>query len=1257
MRRLSLLFFAILLPCAASAERLPVPGRRPPAPRDSIRTEAFRARQERDWGRAADLQQRMLAADGMDGFALRELATVAWERGEAERFLEALAVARPRVLAGVELSPAAAAYARGTCEYLLGRLVSSRRHLEEAVRARPDWGWPHLTLMRTLACLAAPRGEVRAHAAVAYADPDALRAALAGRLRHRGIAAPDRPPENERDVLDFLRTVPWTALDAEDIAIWAEEDRSPRSRAAWEARWTEQRRRHGAAADYLASAFASRVTRDLAPDAALDFLAARARESGGAPAWRREEGRFLALTGRFARAESVARALPPRGPRYHDDLLRAGGDSQSRATLMGWADSLAGASLWPDDASAVRTTYEQLGDEARRRGFDSLLAEEAPVTLLSERLDGLIADDLDAAAALLDSLRAADAFLGTLGRFELESREARGDTVSRATLDSLPADLREWAAVELADRAAASGRYERALRLWDHAERVTRPHLGVLAVPLPTLLLRGQRAAALRQCERLVAEAEGCPGVEHEVLMTLVSLGEREAALRRLDRLTASAADEPYWLAQAAFAALHLGREARADSLLDAAKRGSPDSRMARYVEARMLAERGQRDRALVVTEGLLRDRPGDSRFRSLRATLREPGAQDEPAPERAVADRFGSLGDDLTGTDWILPLSAVADTVTNLSAVYLLQRDQIACDRIESVVSRRHTTIKLLSREALETLRTVRLSFFVSEGPPTVREARIVQPDGRVVKLDRRDFKVTSSTDSDVDVGEERHLVLPMPDLRVGSIIDIEFEEVTRSDISDGWAIRMFLPPEYRTLRRVLEIRTRQGLPVTLKLGAGAPEPAVRTTGAYLSRTWDLADVPPIEVEDSGGSPFESHPWVGVTSHASWGAAFESFRADFWKRVTLDRELRDLAARLTRDAPTPGARLDSLVGYVVRHVNYVAIELGRGRVMPSPASEVLRRGYGDCKDMAVLLIALAEASGMAAQPVLVSFDGIRPPTDDFVDPGSFTHMVVLLPGPDGGRWCDPTVGVPCAADLPMSVAGLRGLTFSRTEPARLVQIPPPRAAAQGMNMSIDVRPAERNTATIDVRARFRGEPARAIEEFVAQSDTAMVRAAVERLMAYGLWTTCRQERWTVEDRACGSITLAAAYRDTAWGSGSNTVTFSLRTEVADPLVSYPPAEGRRTDVVCDYPFSDTVVVRLHDGAGWEVVPEVAALPVRGPTYEGTLESRRLQEGDDRCLQITQRFELRERRMTPEAYRTFRQDWLRFLSCVYQPYR
>ncbi|HEU4333773.1 MAG TPA: DUF3857 domain-containing protein, partial [Candidatus Eisenbacteria bacterium] len=810
--------------------------------------------------------------------------------------------------------------------------------------------------------------------------------------------------------------------------------------------------------------------------------------------------------------------------------------------VLGRADALVARSLDSKFASAAEAGYLAYDQQERLGALRALRAREGPVEALQDRIGSTIHTDLAAAHALIDSLRAARAGFD-YGHLERQLREAAGDTVAFAELDSLSAAGAKWECTALASLALNNGNPARARRLWDYADRRGPPMLWQLQIRARAWMSLGDSAYALAAVRKILDDPVAAPAILPAAVGALVDLEGRDAALDHIrSRIHAPDPDPDLCLGLAPIAQF-LNEAGLADTLLAIAAAPAPQMRTLRITRGWIHAMRGDRAGARRELSRVLEEQPGRKEVAEKIASLE--GTPSTAGPEfMADPARDGeALNEDLEKTDWIVARSAAVDSLPPSPFAYVALRRRFVCESASGYETRDRTIVKIRTEDGVDAWRVYRIGFQSSDGAPRVLVARVIQPDGTVQNVNPSEMVVGADPDADADVSESRFLMIPMPGVKPGTIVDVAHVASHRSPFGNGWswmtAFAQFAP----TLESTIEIQTRPGLPVTVRFGGGAPEPQTFESRDRTVRKWTLAPVPEFQVEQVMYRWLDRVPWIGASTYPAWDVAAERYRDTFWKQIELTSELKSLAARLVAPAKTPEAKVDSLMAHVSRTVSYVAIEIEDGRVIPTPAREVARRGYGDCKGMSALLIALCEAAGLEAWPALVPFGLEDPPRDDLVHMGAFSHMIVYLPGVSGGSFRDPTGGVRCGGGLPANVAGTRGLVFGRKGPARLVEVPPPDHRGHGVALTMDVKPADAaNQAEFVISARFRGDPALMVQQVIQQADTNIVNAALGIILGQYLPATCRRIRWSAEPGGCGTLTLNATYRDTLWSDGGNEV-------------------------------------------------------------------------------------------------------------------
>lgn len=115
--------------------------------------------------------------------------------------------------------------------------------------------------------------------------------------------------------------------------------------------------------------------------------------------------------------------------------------------------------------------------------------------------------------------------------------------------------------------------------------------------------------------------------------------------------------------------------------------------------------------------------------------------------------------------------------------------------------------------------------------------------------------------------------------------------------------------------------------------------------------------------------------------------------------------DLAALAASLGRE--TPRATVAAIHDHVRSSIRYVADERAENAIIPRPPGTVLANGYGDCKDRAFLVAALARELGLDVGVVLVSTEPV--PAFEGTHVALYNHVINVFEDDEGRVFFDPT--------------------------------------------------------------------------------------------------------------------------------------------------------------------------------------------------------------------------------------------------------
>ncbi|MFP3551289.1 DUF3857 and transglutaminase domain-containing protein [Paraburkholderia sp. SIMBA_049] len=133
------------------------------------------------------------------------------------------------------------------------------------------------------------------------------------------------------------------------------------------------------------------------------------------------------------------------------------------------------------------------------------------------------------------------------------------------------------------------------------------------------------------------------------------------------------------------------------------------------------------------------------------------------------------------------------------------------------------------------------------------------------------------------------------------------------------------------------------------------------------------------------------------VSTFPDYAAFAARYRESAVDASGSDPAIVGLARSLTAGDQTPRAKARTLYNWVRKNVRYVAVNIGRGAVVPHRATEILALRYGDCKDHVALYGALLDAVGIRNEPALIS-SGTIYTLPDVPGYGVLNHVITWLP-------------------------------------------------------------------------------------------------------------------------------------------------------------------------------------------------------------------------------------------------------------------
>jgi transglutaminase-like putative cysteine protease len=354
-------------------------------------------------------------------------------------------------------------------------------------------------------------------------------------------------------------------------------------------------------------------------------------------------------------------------------------------------------------------------------------------------------------------------------------------------------------------------------------------------------------------------------------------------------------------------------------------------------------------------------------------------------------------------------------------SAVVILDEARVDITHLEDQAfstMKRHRIVKILNEDGFR-----HANFIIPFDDHTEvldLKARSIRPDGQIIPLNTRYVYETSLYPDYVFYSDLKSLRFAMPAVEPGTILEFEWELQARN--FTFWTRWPFQQADPVRISRYI-VRFPRSININWKSYAKDIQPEIISDGSqYVTYIWELRDAPAFRPETGMPPGMTEIPSllfspVGI---ASWDAVAGWYQHLAENRMRPDRSVTQTVDSLLTGVQKPLEKLQVIFEFVRDKVRYLAIEIGIGGYQPHPARQVLTHLYGDCKDMATLIVAMAEAAGIDADPVLISTWQNGQMDTTLVSPAQFNHAIAVATLSDSTTvWMDPTDKQTAFGELP----------------------------------------------------------------------------------------------------------------------------------------------------------------------------------------------------------------------------------------------
>ncbi len=348
---------------------------------------------------------------------------------------------------------------------------------------------------------------------------------------------------------------------------------------------------------------------------------------------------------------------------------------------------------------------------------------------------------------------------------------------------------------------------------------------------------------------------------------------------------------------------------------------------------------------------------------------------------------------------------------------------------------------------------------------------ARVHRPNGRTKTYTLADLGDHPTFGGSVLYSHSRMIERTFGVLPVGTVV--EWHSVIESNTPSWQVSRFGFGDRIPTKSSRFEVIVPEGWQIeSVSTQGWKPIVMAPTTMKVAEGTkyiWQSNDLKPVKSEPMAPGILDLIPLVSVrlTQWVHAGKAHKAFAdlQDYGRWTYTIQEGQNsptpeleaqVQAIMTKASAEPQQRAEMIYRWVQEKIRYVAVEVGMGGWRPHSAQEVLKYGYGDCKDKANLLRTMLSVAGIDSHLVeLYSHSGVPRP---FLFPGvgNGNHAILAVHLPEGTVYADPTERTVPFGELPARDQGAQVLLIHPSQ-SGLQTTPPALAEDNVKEITVEV--------------------------------------------------------------------------------------------------------------------------------------------------------------------------------------------------------
>jgi len=685
---------------------------------------------------------------------------------------------------------------------------------------------------------------------------------------------------------------------------------------------------------------------------------------------------------------------------------------------------------------------------------------------------------------------------------------------------------------------------------------------------------------------------------------------------------------------------------------------GGADNDMLRRVRAKALAKLGRDTEALADFErvvefddeahwlhaGCLERKNLFPKAKEIYAALAGSELFGERAKERlsVLAAKKTDLTPELTEA---LKNDITQKEYPDASSVIVFEDEKVTLNADNTSVTELHALVKVMNEKGRDAWAELDFGYDSTYERIELDFARTVTTDGQVIVAGGEHIRDVSRYMNFPMYSNARAFIVSMPQVTDGAYIEYKLRIVSSKlindrDLSVTYSLLGKAPVKHSTI--TVRSPKDRGMKTSILNEARWPkafskDATLSEKDGILEQRYEFRDVPMIVPESQMPNLTQINPAIVFSTFESWDTFAAWWKKLYQDKMTLTEEMKTFVKKLIANAPDAREKARRIYEFCSRKVRYVGIEYGEAGYEPHKAEEVFFNRYGDCKDQAILLVALLRYAGIAAHPVLI-------PTDEAYDlqektvASYFDHAIACADISGERIYLDATSSTAQFGVLPTADQD-RGVLVFTDKGYEIERTPQQPANGILLAMTMDVKDDE--TAQVMRRLEYSGFYAAAYRQYYINTQPSVIKDTLLR-KARSLASLAELKDMHIDKVEDFTENPVLTYSFTAPNLMGRAGTLRVMPTLIDEHLGAENIDKNTREFPIDleglYTLTTDIEIRLPASLAIEHLPEEVKIENAWYSYSSRYEVM------EKSIAVREKFSVKKRFVTPEEYKDFKKS-------------